>query len=64
LAISLGLALEELTLEQIRTVAPHAPEGVHRHLALDAGLERREVVGGTGPKAVDAAIRRARERSI
>ncbi|NUQ51476.1 MAG: argininosuccinate lyase [Phycisphaerales bacterium] len=59
-AISKFVKLEELTLvdftEQCKAIGPD----VYDALKLDTGLARREVLGGTGPKAVAQAIERAR----
>lgn len=59
-AISKFVKLEELALvdftEQCRAIGPD----VYEALRLDAGLARREVLGGTGPSAVADAIERAR----
>ncbi|MFZ4573404.1 MAG: argininosuccinate lyase [Phycisphaerales bacterium] len=60
LGLSLGKALEELSLEQLRSVAPAADERIYAEISLEAGLKRREVYGGTGPRAVVQAIVDAR----
>jgi argininosuccinate lyase/amino-acid N-acetyltransferase len=62
LAIGAGLPLEDLPLEQLRTVCPKAERDVGDALALAAGLAKREVYGGTGPASVRAALSAARDR--
>lgn len=62
LAIEKGCRLEGLKVEDMRAISPAVAEDVYSALSLEAGLARREVEGGTGPRAVAAAIRAARER--
>jgi argininosuccinate lyase len=62
LAIEKGCRLEGLKVEDMRAISPAVAEDVYPALSLEAGLARREVEGGTGPRAVAAAIRAARER--
>lgn len=61
-ALSRGLALDELPLEEIRSISPRAEEDVFQRLTLRAGLDAREVPGGTGPCAVAEAILHAKSR--
>jgi argininosuccinate lyase/amino-acid N-acetyltransferase len=61
-AIELGKPLEELPLEEMKRIAPAIGDDVAKALTLEASLARREVYGGTGPKAVEAALAEARRR--
>lgn len=61
-AIEKRKRLEDLAIEELRAVSPAIAEDVYMSLKLDAGLARREVTGGTGPKAVAGAIAAARSR--
>jgi argininosuccinate lyase / amino-acid N-acetyltransferase len=60
--ISLGLALEEMPLDELRSAAPAVQQDVFERISLEAGMSKRNVVGGTGPDAVHAAIAAARVR--
>lgn len=62
LAMSKGVALEALSLEELRTVAPAAGADVAGAIAMETGFTRREVAGGTGPRAVEAALAQAKAR--
>jgi len=62
LALGRGVTLEDLSLEEIRSHAPAAEEGVFARLTLDATLAKRDVPGGTGPTRVRAALAAARAR--
>ncbi|MFZ2875493.1 MAG: argininosuccinate lyase [Phycisphaerales bacterium] len=62
LGLSLGLPLEGLSADQLRTVAPRVQPDVFDRLAISAGMSKREVPGGTGPVAVASALRSARDR--
>jgi argininosuccinate lyase len=62
LAIEKGKRLEGLSVAEMRGVSPTVGDDVYVALTLEAGLARREVLGGTGPKAVAAAIAAARAR--
>lgn len=61
-AIELGLPLESLPLAEFRTIEPAINEDVFACLTLEASVGRRNVAGGTGQKAVAAAIAAARTR--
>jgi argininosuccinate lyase len=50
------------TLEQLREFSPAFDEDVLEWLKGAAGVARREVPGGTGPRAVAAALKDARRR--
>ena len=54
--------VNDFTLEEIRSHAPAAEEGVFARLTLDATLAKRDVPGGTGPTRVRAALEAARAR--
>ncbi len=55
-AIEKGATLEDLSIEQIRQIAPEAPNDVQAHLTIDAALQRRSSFGGTSLEQVKAAI--------
>lgn len=60
LAISKGCPLEELDLASLQSVAPKVTAEVYPALSLERSLACREVLGGTGPKAVAEALAAAR----
>jgi len=59
-ALAKGLPLEDLELADFREFSPKIDEDVFACLTLEACLAKREIPGGTGPKAVSAAIAEAR----
>jgi argininosuccinate lyase/amino-acid N-acetyltransferase len=61
-AISLGKTLEEVPLADLQRLAPAIEAGVFKALTLEASLGRRNVLGGTGPNAVAAALQYAKKR--
>ena len=61
-ALAKSTGLEDLTLDEFRLHAKVVQKDVYKWLTLDYGLSKREVLGGTGPKAVKAAIKTARTR--
>lgn len=61
-AIAAGKAIEEMSLEQLRTFAPGVEADVFAYIAIKAGMARRELPGATGPVHVAAAIEAARAR--
>ncbi len=61
-AIAKAGPLESMTLDEFRRFSDKIGQDVYAALTLEAGLARREVRGGTGPKAVGAAIDAARSR--
>jgi argininosuccinate lyase len=61
-AIEAGKPLDELPLALLREHAPTCDNDVFPALSLAAGFARREVQGGTGPKAVQAALQAAHAR--
>lgn len=60
LGLERGLALEHLSIEDLRTIAPIIDFDVFERIDMRNGMAKREVPGGTGPKAVAAAIEAAR----
>lgn len=61
-AMARGVRLEDLTLAELRHEASEIGEDVYRALTVEAGLARRDVLGGTGSEAVERAIAAARSR--
>ncbi|MEX2219074.1 MAG: argininosuccinate lyase [Phycisphaerales bacterium] len=61
-ALALESPLELLPLEELQKLAPAAGPDVFDALTIEASLERREVHGGTGPRAVAHAVAAARSR--
>lgn len=61
-AISVGKAIEQLPLEELRTFAPSVEADVFAYIAIEAGMARREVPGATGPTHVARAIDAAKKR--
>jgi argininosuccinate lyase/amino-acid N-acetyltransferase len=59
-AIARERPLEDLTLAEFREEWKGTDEEVYEWLKVEKGLKRREIAGGTGPKAVEAAVGRAR----
>ncbi len=51
-----GAALEELSLEQLRTFSPLIDEDVFSVLDYQQAVQRRNMPGGTGPKAVSGQM--------
>jgi len=56
-----GKELAELPLETLRRFSPLIEADVHAALTVEASLEARSVLGGTGPAAVRKALDAARE---
>jgi argininosuccinate lyase len=61
-AIARGVALEALPLDDLRRFCAAAGPDVASAISIRSGLKRREVEGGTGPGAVQVALREARAR--
>jgi argininosuccinate lyase len=61
-ALGMKKRLEDLPMDELRAVSPVVGPDVFASLTLEAGLARREILGGTGPSAVAAAIAAARAR--
>ncbi len=62
LALEKGRALEDLTLDEMRTLAPGLDEGVFDRLGIDSLLARRDIPGGTAPDQVAFALGEAHRR--
>jgi argininosuccinate lyase len=61
-AISQDKYLDELTLEELQDVSPKFEADVLPRLLVEYAVQSRESQGGTGPKAVAAALAEARTR--
>lgn len=61
LGIGQGRELEELTLEEMRAIAPEIDDGVFEALTLDRTIGSKSAIGGTSPVRVAAALQAARE---
>lgn len=61
LGIGQGKELEELTLEEMRAIAPKIDDGVFQALTLDRTIGSKSAIGGTSPVRVAAALQAARE---
>ncbi|EGN75846.1 argininosuccinate lyase [Idiomarina sp. A28L] len=61
-ALRKKLPLEQLKLAELQAEAAEIAEDVYAALALRAGMDRRCALGGTAPKQVHSALRRARQR--
>ncbi|MBL8885575.1 MAG: argininosuccinate lyase [Phycisphaerales bacterium] len=61
-AIERSKRLEDLPLAELQSIDSRIDAGVFKSLELETGLVRREIPGGTGPRAVADAIRQARGR--
>lgn len=61
-ALTVSKRLEDLPIDQLRAVSPAINEDVYASLGLESGLARREILGGTGPNTVAAAIESAHRR--
>ena len=56
-----GKGLEDLTLEQLRTLDERIDEDVYAVLDYDAAVRRRETPAGTGPKSVARQLEQRRQ---
>ncbi len=56
LAEQQGQGLEELSLEQLQSICPKITQDVYDILDYQAAVNRRETLGGTGPKSVKKQI--------
>ncbi len=61
-AIEQNKRLEALSIDELKSVSPVVVADVYESLKLEAGLARREILGGTGPRAVAGAIAAAKAR--
>jgi argininosuccinate lyase len=59
-AVGRGVELHELTLAELRALAPQVEEDVYAALALDATLATKAQTGGTAPARVAEALAAAR----
>jgi argininosuccinate lyase/amino-acid N-acetyltransferase len=59
-AIERGVRLEDLSIEEMRELAPAADRGVFTALTVDAALAKRAAVGGTSADQVAARLARLR----
>ncbi len=55
-----GKELNELSLDEIRSIVPDAEASVFEALSLDQILSTRSVIGGTGPRQVSDALDKAK----
>ena len=61
-AIGMGLAIEQLQLEELTRFSSVIQSDVFSSLSLQAGLAKREIPGGTGPHHVAHALANAKAR--
>lgn len=61
-AIQRNKAIEDVPLAELQKFSAAIGEDVFGQISIDAGLARREIAGGTGPKAVAEAIAAAKVR--
>lgn len=61
-AIGKGCALEELTLEELKTFSAVIEEDVYAILTIDSCLEKRSALGGVAPHQVAYAVDEAEKR--
>ena len=61
-AITKGLELHELALEEMRTFSPLIEQDVYKALSLEQTLATKSQTGGTSPAQVSAALKAARTR--
>lgn len=59
-AVELGVELHELPEDEQRTLLPQLDGELAQRLAVDAVLQRRDVLGGTAPERVAAEVKRWR----
>lgn len=62
IAIEKNARLEDLPIDAMKAVSPVIGPDVIEALKIETGLARREILGGTGPNAVRAAIDAAKQR--
>nr|WP_281355560.1 argininosuccinate lyase [Vibrio agarilyticus] len=61
-AIAQGCALEELSLEALKTFSPVIEEDVYAILTIESCLEKRCALGGVAPQQVAHAVEQAQHR--
>lgn len=59
-AINKGKSLRELPLEDYRNLSPLFDEDVYA-ITVESSIEARDIIGGTAPRRVDRALRKARK---
>lgn len=64
LALSRAVAIEQLSLADIRAIAPQVGEDLFPRLALDAIIAKRDVSGGTAANRVREQLEAARQRVV
>ncbi|HEU4958118.1 MAG TPA: argininosuccinate lyase [Sphingomicrobium sp.] len=57
-----GKSLDELTLDQLKSIDPRIDERVLAHLSVEASVAARRSAGGTAPERVREAIAAARQQ--
>jgi argininosuccinate lyase len=62
LANERGVSLDQLGLDDWRSIDPHFDEGVRSAFDWQAALERRDAKGGTSRRALDEQVSAARAR--
>lgn len=62
-ALTKGQPIESLSLTELKGFSPSIEQDVYAYIAIEAGMARREVAGGTGPKNVAIALEAA-ERGL
>jgi len=62
-ALRKGVPIESFELTELKGFSPMIEQDVYADLAIEAGMARREVAGGTGPKSVLLALEAA-ERGL
>lgn len=61
-AINKGCALEELSIDELKTFSAVIDDDVYEILTIDSCLEKRAALGGVSPKQVAYAIEQASQR--
>jgi len=61
-AIEKGSALHELSIEDYRRFSPLFGEDALKNLTVESSIAARDVPGGTAPRQVEEALRRARRK--
>jgi argininosuccinate lyase len=56
LCMERGISLEDLALDEYRSIEPGVTEDVYEHLSLDACVRARDLSGGTAPARVEGAL--------
>ena len=64
LAVSKGVDLGALSLEDMRAIEPKITKEVYRALTVEASVAARSVFGGTAPRNVKKAVAAARRRFL